>query len=225
MERKEVRNKLFQQLTPSLTTLGFTLIDKGQDPRYIKKDDEKIFYNFFNFHYAGVFFAPISISIHIVEDIILEIGLPNNSLISYIKKDKYFLDTVQFKKDKMPVVLQDDFPISSDKDINELATWIIDYIGTTGLPFAEYYSYLPNVLTEMNRLEAEGKYWNGILGGLADYLFRGLIISKLCNDVDFNRKVVYCDGMLNSRPSLNEWLPYYERLKERLAYLQPLYNV
>jgi hypothetical protein len=93
------------------------------------------------------------------------------------------------------------------------------------LEFTEYYSHLPNVLAEMNRLEAEGKYWNGILGGLADYLFRGLIISKLCNDDDFERKVQYCDEKLNSRPSLAIWLPYYEKLKARLQNLQPMYNV
>jgi hypothetical protein len=225
MELLEIRKILFEQLNPIFNSLGFILIDKGQDPRFIKKDSGKVIYCFFNFHRGGVSFSPISVSINSIEDIILEIGFPHNDLAIFKKKDKYYLETFHDKHTMIPNEKNSVVSIDNKSDIKELGDWVINYIQNTGLPFAEYYSHLPNVLSEMNRLEAEGKYWNGILGGLADYLFRGLIISKLCNDDDFERKVQYCDEKLNSRPSLAIWLPYYEKLKARLQNLQPMYNV
>jgi hypothetical protein len=75
----------------------------------------------------------------------------------------------------------------------------------------------------MNRLEREGKYWAEILTGWPDF-FRGLIISKLCNDTDFERKQNLMDEKFNI-PKLKKQLPYYEKLKRRLKTLKPIYNI
>ena len=75
----------------------------------------------------------------------------------------------------------------------------------------------------MDELQAEGKYWSEILSGCEDNLFRGLIISKLCNDKNYNKKIEYVDSIFYESP--DEWIPYYEKLKERLKSVEPIYNV
>ncbi|MGV4528957.1 hypothetical protein [Ornithobacterium rhinotracheale] len=75
----------------------------------------------------------------------------------------------------------------------------------------------------MDELTAQGKYWHEILSGSADYLFRGLIISKLCNDPNYNEKIKYTDKIFYDKP--DEWIPYYEKLKERLKSVEPKYNI
>ncbi len=94
-----------------------------------------------------------------------------------------------------------------------------------GLPFIEHYSYLPNVLTEMNRLEKEGKYWHEILGGRLEHVFRGLIISKLCNDYDYERKFKRWEEIICGNSKYEKWYPYLKKLKEKLATLKPIYNL
>ena len=80
----------------------------------------------------------------------------------------------------------------------------------------------------MDELTAQGKTWqnreNGILSGSLDAEFRGLIISKLCNDIGFDDKISMCDEIF-SREQYKDWLPYYEKLKERLKSVEPIYNV
>ena len=76
----------------------------------------------------------------------------------------------------------------------------------------------------MDNLENQGKYWKEILVGLADYDFRGLIISKLCNDPNFDTKVKSRDEIFYKIPQLSEWIPYYEKLKERLKTIEPKYK-
>ena len=80
----------------------------------------------------------------------------------------------------------------------------------------------------MDELTAQGKTWqnmeNGILSGSLDAEFRGLIIAKLCNDPNFQKKVEMCDTVFNES-CYEEWLPYYEKLKEHLKSVEPIYNV
>ena len=80
----------------------------------------------------------------------------------------------------------------------------------------------------MDELTAQGKTWqnreNGILSGSLDAEFRGLIIAKLCNDPNFQKKVEMCDTVFNES-GYEDWLPYYEKLKEHLKSVEPIYNV
>ena len=80
----------------------------------------------------------------------------------------------------------------------------------------------------MDELETLGLNWNnresGILAGTLDAYFRGLIISKLCNDADFERKVSKMDVKF-AQVGYEEWIPYYEQLKERLNTVRPVYNM
>ena len=98
-----------------------------------------------------------------------------------------------------------------------------------GADFVQHYSYLPNVLKRMDELVEAGLTWQyphkGILSGTLDARFRGLIISKLCNDPNFERKIAWCDERFYDGTNDN-WLPYYEKLKaEVLPTIEPKYNL
>ncbi|WP_324025029.1 hypothetical protein QSV08_17675 [Maribacter sp. BPC-D8] len=74
----------------------------------------------------------------------------------------------------------------------------------------------------MDCLEAEGKYWKEILVGGIDHLFRGLIISKLCDDPNFNVKLEKWDSVI-SQSKYKIWHSYYNTLKEHLKTIEPIY--
>ena len=52
-----------------------------------------------------------------------------------------------------------------------------------------------------------------------------MIISKLCNDPNFDEKLEECDRVF-AEVRYQIWLPYYEKLKaEVLPTIEPKYNI
>ncbi|MBO3099448.1 hypothetical protein [Gelidibacter pelagius] len=227
MLSKKIRKTiLFSNLNLFLQPKGFVLRDNSNDPRFISKIENGVVYIYFNFDNSGsIYSSGLLTSLNEIEEIIIETGTPNLNIETPNNKDYYFINTL---KDKSFEIIFNEkyrhYSFKSETEMQEFSEWLISYINTKGFAFVEHYSFLPNVLAKMNQLMDDGTYWNGILSGLADYLFRGLIISKLCNDPDFNNKITYCDKKLSSRESLSEWLPYYEKLKHKLSTLEPKYN-
>ena len=115
------------------------------------------------------------------------------------------------------------YNVETKEELVFFTDWIINYLKNDGEKFIEKFTHLPNVLKEMDNLENEGKYWNEILVGGPEFLFRGLIISKLCNDEKYENKLLYVESLLKSMA--DEYLPYFEKLKSRLENLQPKYNI
>ena len=160
---------------------------------------------------------PFSIFHEQVENLINEVGKPN------------FSDTgnVSWRtvKDSLPNYYESALNDINFNTILSFRQWghlIVDYAQGPGKAFINTYSYLPNVLKEMDRLENEGKYWKEILVGGLDHLFRGLIISKLCDDPNFNMKLNKWDSVIyQSKYSM--WHSFYNALKERLKTIEPLY--
>ena len=119
--------------------------------------------------------------------------------------------------------------IDTEEEVAEFCDWYLGYINGEGADFVQYYSYLPNVLKRMDELVEAGLTWQypdkGILSGTLDARFRGLIISKLCNDPNFERKIAWCDEGFYDGTN-DKWLPYYEKLKaEVLPTIEPKYNI
>lgn len=119
--------------------------------------------------------------------------------------------------------------IRDEAQADAVATSYLDYILGAGKDFVERYSYLPNVLKRMHELVAEGLSWQyegeGILYGGIDAFLRGLIISKLCNDPNFDAKLADCDERFRGE-AYKRWVPYYEKLKaEILPTIEPKYNL
>ena len=108
----------------------------------------------------------------------------------------------------------------------EYVNKIIYYINNEGADFIEHYSYLPNVLAEMDKLKSEGRSWSEILEGGGGHLFKGLIISKLCNDSNYEHKVELVGKICHEiKVNTEEWLSYYEKYKLHLESLEPIYNI
>ncbi|UXP32768.1 hypothetical protein N6H18_02175 [Reichenbachiella agarivorans] len=224
MNKTERKSVFFGVLTPYLVGKGYTPFLSGGDPTYVlNTNNNLVVHFFFNFYSSGMIgVAPMFLTHYDIEDYILRIGIPTNDLIQSKKKEKYHLPTIKFSD--LPDSLNERI-LETQKEAEDFATSYISYIENEGKAFIERYSFLPNVLAEMDRLESEGEDWNGILSGMGDRLFRGVIISKLCNDPNFQKKMNYCEMKFTTVQLLEEWQPYWSKLKEVLPSIKPKYNL
>ena len=226
LTKKEKKEYVFKKLNEILKPQGYYLVKTGLDPSFILKGKDKIVYFFFNFKDMGqIAFSKLMISIKIVEEIIFEIKEPDQDY-SHIDNKKYFLTTVFDGETKMPdgYYRGIGYDINSQEDLVFFTEWILNYLKTDGQKFIETYSYLPNILKKMDELVDTGGYWSDLLTGGVPHLFKGLIISKLCNDPNFYNKIIFVDNIFATE-DISEYLPYYEKLKERLKSVEPIYNV
>ena len=218
-ERKKI---VFKEFDEYLKPLNFKGYKSGGDPAYLLKFEDRVISFFMNFKDAQwIAISGIKISILLVEQYIIEIFGKDYIMEKYFyDKKKYFLTTIN---DKNFTNKFDSIELNTEYEIINFTNWYIKYLETDGQKFIETYSYLPNILNKMDELLAEGKYWSEILSGCEDNLFRGLIISKLCNDKNYNKKIEYVDSIFYESP--DDWIPYYEKLKERLKSVESIYNV
>ncbi len=166
-------------------------------------------------------------TIHIknVEDIIAYIEFPDYDWIAHKSKNS-LLPTIQlcyFEDSDTKKKLSRSGLDWSEKDCVHFANNIIEYYESKVSPLFDYYCYLPNILKGMDKLESDGRYWYEILGGGGDHLFRGLIISKLCNDNKYDEKEkfvykLFCD-------QIDSWAPYCDKLIAYLKGVDPIYNI
>ena len=226
LTKKEKKEYVFKKLDEVLKPQGYYLVKTGLDPSFILKENDKIVYFFFNFKDMGqIAFSKLMISIKIVEEIIFEIKEPDQDY-SYIDNKKYFLTTVFDGETKMPEGYYRGigYDVNTQEELEFFTEWILNYLKTDGQKFIETYSYLPNILKKMDELVDTGGYWSDLLTGGVPHLFKGLIISKLCNDPNFYNKIIFVDNIFATE-DISEYLPYYEKLKERLKSVEPIYNV
>lgn len=230
MERAEARQIALSTLKVYFDKLGYTLISiPNLTDDFEKKTDFGLIKVGFYFKDNGYHvFNKVSISFLEVECIIIDIKNPHNDFSSQIENGDYHLSTVYDYQTILPYdepLTKKSVKVKNAIDLELMVARIIDYMDGKGLQFIEKYNSLSTVLAEMNRLEKEGRYWNEeILLGGSDSFFRGLIISKLCNDIEFDKKVQMVDKLFYE--DLNDpWIPYYERLKERMKTIEPKYNL
>lgn len=228
MLTKKIRKSIIKE------SVGMLLIEKGYKIKDFGLGDfgyklDKGNYNFneiyFNFKNNGdIYVSSLQISFSEIENIILEIGLPTIILDKYISR-KYFLTTI---KDSFFTKCFNEkyryYSFKTEAEVQEFSDWLIHYLSTKGFAFVEHYSFLPNVLAKMNQLMEDGKYWAEILSGQVDNVFRGLIISKLCGDKEFVNKLKYWNEKIYANENIKEWIPYFEKLKEKLKTIEPKYN-
>jgi hypothetical protein len=211
----------FNELKPFFKKMGYEFIS-GLAPKFILKKDGYVVQDGFNYltKENKIYGGKLSLSINAIEDIILEIKFPNHDFSSYKNEDSPVFLTLG---DRWGVLNVKDGELNSEEEIFNYANAVKQYIETDGQKFIERYSYLPNVLAEIDKLELEGKYWNELLAGGPEFLFRGLIISKLCSDEKYDIKLSYVESLLISMA--DDYLPYFEKLKIRLENLVPKYNI
>ena len=171
---------------------------------------------------GGIDISGIRMSILEVENHIINLfGKQYISDKYFYDEKRYFLDTISDKRrlDKFSNV-----ELKTEIEVLEFVQWYINYFEKEGKHFIETYSYLPNILKKMDELVDTGGYWSDLLTGGVPHLFKGLIISKLCNDPNFYNKIIFVDNIFATE-DISEYLPYYEKLKERLKSVEPIYNV
>ena len=219
-ERKKI---VFKEFDLYFNPLGYKGIKTGGDPTYVLKTKNFVVTFFMNFlDVGGIDISGIRMSILEVENHIINLFGKQYICDKYFYDEKrYFLDTISDKRrlDKFSNV-----ELKTEIEILEFVQWYINYFEKEGKHFIETYSYLPNILKKMDELVETGGYWSDLLTGGVPHLFKGLIISKLCNDPNFYNKIIFVDNIFATE-DISEYLPYYEKLKERLKSVEPIYNV
>lgn len=226
MDKFNAQNLFLDILKPFFKERGFKYVRKLGAPGFIKKDDKMAVTTSYNTHLLGkqILFGKFAITYRAVEEILWEVGLPSNAAIEiYAEWDKYFMGTVVDKQSKIEFDMMS--LLENEQHVVALTDAIKNYFDNQAVSFIQKYSYLPNVLEEMDRLEKEGKDWNEILGGMGDRLFRALIISKLCNDPNYESKERFCDQKFQNVELLKSWQPNYAKLKGIVHNMKPLYNI
>ena len=219
-ERKKI---VFKEFDLYFNPLGYKGIKTGGDPTYVLKTKDFVVTFFMNFlDVGGIDISGIRMSILEVENHIINLfGKQYISDKYFYDEKRYFLDTISDKKrlDKFSNV-----ELKTEIEVLDFVQWYINYFEKEGKHFIETYSYLPNILKKMDELVDIGGYWSDLLTGGVPHLFKGLIISKLCNDPNFYNKIIFVDNIFATE-DISEYLPYYEKLKERLKSVEPIYNV
>lgn len=234
MKLTEKKNIFISILDEVLSQNGYISFKSGGAPSFQNQKDRFLVHFFMNFKDRGsIDVSPVRISFSDVENIILEIGLPNIDLLEYKGKARLHLPTISDMSviesikawyEKNGFVYEDYcHQVETEEEVIRHAHAFLYYLSHEGAAFIEHYGYLPNILKEMDRLEAEGEDWNGILSGYGDRLFRGIIISKLCNDSNYEKKLSYCDQKFTTVELLKDWQPYWEKLKALLPAIEPKY--
>ena len=82
-----------------------------------------------------------------------------------------------------------------------IVDYFFDHLFGIGKKFVEACLYLPNIVRKMDELTSKNIYWMSggdisemSIVGRYDCFFRGLIISKLCNDPLFEDKVKFVEA-------------------------------
>ena len=226
MLKSERKRIILGHIDPVLKPAGYKLRHTGGTCYYLDQNGLTISWVLIFYSLGDVQSQGVRVTHQEVEEILQRI-INEKHLCSWdIHRQTLLTPTIQ---DKTLVDAFRSVYIESEAQADVVATSYLDYILGAGKDFVEHYSYLPNVLKRMDKLLEAGLTWQhpdkGILSGSLDAEFRGLIISKLCNDPNFGEKLEECDRVF-AEVRYQIWLPYYEKLKaEVLPTIEPQYNI
>ena len=218
-----VKTIFLEKITPFFRGLGYKYI-AGGNFKFVLETERYIMIDSFNYltNSKTLIGGKLNLSIKEIENIILEIKHPNKDFDGFLAKKNEYSITLGDVDGVFDI--DNDFEFLTEEHIEYYVEKIEEYIQTDGQKFIETYSYLPNILKKMDELVDTGGYWSDLLTGGVPHLFKGLIISKLCNDPNFYNKIIFVDNIFATE-DISEYLPYYEKLKERLKSVEPIYNV
>ncbi len=229
----EIKKIVFKRLDAELKPLGWKAYKSGYNPTYVL--DGKLYKVSFymGFSVGKVGFSYISMKINEIELYVSEcIGntevIPGNGMI--IDDKTIFRKTLD---EKTFLNKYNDYVIETEDDVNMVVDYFLDYLFGKAKKFVETYLYLPNVVRKIEDFIPEKISWNynddTELFGMYDGYFRGLIISKLCNDPKFEEKFKYVDTRFTSDRDASFWggnfSSDYEKLKQLLPTIEPKYSM
>lgn len=212
---KEIQLNFCDVLNKYFHSKGYKLFNESNTSIFVRKNENiaiHFFFNFFSNYTIGV--SPLFISFYEVEDYLLDIGIPDQGLTEYKKKEKLNLPTIEFNH------IPDDLSnktILTTIDVNEIANKFISFYTNEGLTFISQYSNLIEIYNDLPGIPK----WKNLICGMGDAYIRGLIISKLCNDPLFEKKLETIDQMIQNA---DNWTPYWKKYKTTLKKIEPKYN-
>ncbi len=215
-ERKKI---FFDTLTPFFRDLGYKSYLTDDDPGYVYASGEIVKHFFFNFFSTNIIgCTPLLLSNYEIENHILLVGIPTNSLIEHKKKLKYHLPTIELRSKPSDLRRR---PLDTKDDIKAFAEAYIRFYENEGKLFYSENESVLDIFNNLTKLESQGEQWKSLISGMGDAFIRVLIISKLCDDPEYTKKFDKIDSMIQNAA---EWLPYWEKYKEVLASIKPRYN-
>ena len=231
MLKSEIKKIVFKRLDAELKPLGWKAYKSGYNPAYVLDAEQyKIIFDLgFDTNWVG--FYSIEMTIKEVELYISEcIGdtelTPGGRLID----NKTMFRRTIINQNRF--LKYNDGKVENEDNVNMVVDYFLDYLFGTAKKFVETYLYLPNIVRKMEELDKENIFWfkydKGIIWGGVEGFFRGLVISKLCDDPLFEDKVKYIDGILYNPEYQNStklYIPYYEKLKQLLPTIEPKYSM
>ena len=234
MLRSEKKKIIFKRLDAKLKPLGWKAYKSGYNPTYVLDSGfyKVSFYMGFS-DYGYVWFENVEIAINEVELYISEcIG---DSTV-YPGGSRLIDNKTEFRKtlnDHTDIGKYSEYAVETEDDVNMVVDYFLDYLFGTAKKFVETYLYLPNVVRKIEEFIPEDIDWNynndTELFGRYDGYFRGLIISKLCNDPKFEEKFKYVDTRFTSDRDASFWggnfSSDYEKLKQILPTIEPKYSM
>nr|MCR4701329.1 hypothetical protein [Bacteroidaceae bacterium] len=235
MLKSEKKKIIFRRLDAVLKPLGWKSYKTGTYPIYVLETDTyKLSFGIGLYDLGYIQFSNISVAIKEIEPYISEcIGdtvlSPNPHKGWIIDNKTIFRKTIEEHCD---ISKYDYYVVETEDDVNMVVDYFLDYLFGTAKKFVEIYLYLPNIVRKMEELDNANISWihyeKGLLFCSFDGYFRGLIISKLCNDPLFHDKVKVVEYWLyeHKEAYLHKcFIPYYEKLKQLLPTIEPKYSM
>ncbi len=228
---------VFNRLDEVLKPLGWKAYKSGYNPAYVLDTEQyKIIFDMC-FEGGKITFFRIEMAIKEIEPYISEcIGdtekRPGSGII--IDNKTVFRTTVV---DKIYLEKCHESVIETVDDVNMVVDYFLDYLFGTAKKFIETYLYLPNIVRKMEDFIIKDSSWvcdndEMEFAGNYDGYFRGLIISKLCNDPKFDEKFKYVETKFLSRIQEygadfwgESFYSDYEKLKQLLPTIEPKYSM
>ena len=238
MLKSEKKKIVFKRLDAELKPLGWKRIcDSGHLPVYVFENSlYKVCFRT-QFGRETVDLLTIELAIKEVESYISEcigetIWIPGSEIL--IDNKTKFRTTV---KDRYDLSKCYNYVVETEDDINMVVDYFLDYLFGTAKKFIETYLYLPNIVRKMEDFIIKDSSWvcdndEMEFAGNYDGYFRGLIISKLCNDPKFDEKFKYVETKFLSRIQEygadfwgESFYSDYEKLKQLLPTIEPKYSM
>ena len=216
---KERKKIVFDILTPYYTPKGFKKYLTGGDPCYVFCKDNYAIKFSFNFKDLGSITSgkSLRVSFYEVEDHILKIQFPNTNLESYQNKKRNHLPTIRSKVNSTSFRES----IYTPEQAEQVAYDQIASYETEGQAFLDKYPTIVEVFYELDQLGVEN--CKELLSGMGAAYIRLLIICKLCNDPNYQKKFDEVAKIFES-PEATDWQPYWEQYQELLVSFEPKYN-
>lgn len=225
MERLSVQRQektVFEVLVPYMKEFNmFYKPHRGMKSSFVSLTDFGVVSLVFHFNSIGEPNFSLGLSFLEIEKIMAEIGNPNVDYSDRIL-NKDYTDCTIYCSEKIINYDVSMYRILSEDRAKSYANAIVEFMEKFGWSFLQKYSYMPNIVDEMSKIENEKKYWRQLICGQADHFLRGLLMSKLCNDPKFEERMSYVNSVFNDPAhNLASWQPYYEKFKTKISSVIP----